>query len=206
MRNHTSRGSESARITDEELMLRVREGEPMKLGELFERHHARLYRFCLRMTANPALSEDLVQDVFARMLRYRRTFRPNSRFLPWMYRMARNVTHDHFRRSSREEPAADTPETRRDDAPLADQRLVEDEAVGLLRDALQRLPADKREVLVLSRFQSRKYQEIAELLDCSEGAIKVRVHRAIKQLRDIYAEILEQRASGDPSIPAEITP
>ena len=57
----------------------------------------------------------------------------------------------------------------------------------LLRQALLRLPVERREVLILSRFEFRHYDEIAELLGCSVGAVKVRVHRAMNQLRDTYA-------------------
>ena len=71
------------------------------LGELFERYHVPLYRFCLRMTGNTAVSEDLVQDIFMRMLKHRMSFKPNTTFTPWMYRIARNACIDHIRRLSK---------------------------------------------------------------------------------------------------------
>jgi RNA polymerase sigma-70 factor (ECF subfamily) len=179
-------------------MMQVKDGDTQQLGILFERHHARLYQFCLRMTGSPALGEDLVQDVFTRMLRYSRTFRADSKFLPWAYRLARNATNDHFRKH-RHEPPAPAPEDappQVDESPGAQERLVEAESAALLRRALLELPEDKREVLVLSRFHSLKYQEIAELLECSEGAVKVRVHRAVKQLRETYEELLARGTGG----------
>ena len=184
-------------ITDEELMMRVKDGDTPELGILFERHHARLYQFCLRMTGSVALAEDLVQDVFTRMLRYRRTFRPDSRFLPWAYRLARNATNDHFRKHRHEPPLPEESGPLVDETPGAQERLVEAEASALLRRALLELPEDKREVLVLSRFHSLKYQEIAELLECSEGAVKVRVHRAVKQLREVYEGLLASGAGAN---------
>jgi RNA polymerase sigma factor (sigma-70 family) len=59
----------------------------------------------------------------------------------------------------------------------------------LVRHALLRLPAERREVLVLSRYEYKTYDEIARVLDCSVGAVKVRAHRAMKQLREIYLDM-----------------
>jgi RNA polymerase sigma factor (sigma-70 family) len=182
---------------DEELMMRVREGEIGELGQLFERHHARLYAFCLRMTGSPSLAEDLVQEVFHRMLRYRHTFRGHSTFLPWMYRMARNACADHFRKVGADQPLGEHEENRAAEQAGALERLEETEAISLLHQALLALPLDKREVLVLARFEARRYQEIAELLDCSVGAVKVRVHRAIGELRATYLRLLAAAESGD---------
>jgi RNA polymerase sigma-70 factor (ECF subfamily) len=149
------------------------------------------------MTGSPALAEDLVQDVFTRMLRYSRTFRADSSFLPWAYRLARNATNDHFRKHRHEPPVPEESAPQVDQTPGAQDLLVEAETSALLRRALLELPEDKREVLVLSRFHSLKYQEIAELLDCSEGAVKVRVHRAVKQLRETYESLLARGAGSD---------
>lgn len=183
--------------SDEELMTMVKDGEVGELGPLFERHHSRLYQFCLRMTGTPALAEDLVQEVFHRMLRYRHTFRGDSLFLPWMYRMARNACADHFRKTGADQPLGEREENRADERTDALARLEETEAISLLRQALLELPFDKREVLVLSRFEARRYKEIAELLDCSVGAVKVRVHRAIGELRSTYLRLLAAAEAGD---------
>ena len=64
--------------TDSVLMNRVRDGHARSLGTLFERHHVKLFHFCLRMTGNRPVSEDLVQDIFMRMLRHRKSFRPGA--------------------------------------------------------------------------------------------------------------------------------
>lgn len=181
--------------TDQQLMLQVKGGDVSRLAELFERHHARIYHFCYRMTGNEATSQDLVQEVFMRILKYRGTFREDSSFLPWMYRMARNACIDHFRRRGRAPIATDELPDVPSEGRSAAERLVLSEDVGRLRDALLRLPVDKREVLVLSRFELRRHAEIADLLNCSVGAVKVRVHRALKQLREIYFELSSEAAS-----------
>ncbi|HEY8519344.1 MAG TPA: RNA polymerase sigma factor [Gammaproteobacteria bacterium] len=172
-------------------MREVRAGRTGALATLFERHHARLYRFCLRMTGNRQIAEDLVQDVFMRILKYRTSYKDEVEFAPWMFRIARNACADHLRRDAHE-------------APLSDERMDEHEAnaaagepagdgrAELVRRALLALPADRREVLVLSRYEFKSYEEIARTLGCSVGAVKVRVHRAIKELRRIYLELAQE--------------
>ena len=85
-------------VTDEILMIAVRDGDLAKLGLLFERYHTALFDFLSRTTGDRAAAEDLVQDVFVRILKYRRTYRDHSCFETWMFRIARNSRADHFRK------------------------------------------------------------------------------------------------------------
>ena len=188
-------------------MLAVRQGEVGRLGTLFDRHHQRIYRFCLRLTGDPAASEDLVQDIFMRVLKYRRTYRGDRDFLPWLYRLARNATNDHFRRTARRRETGDEIPDRASGDPTPWEGLESREEARLMRRALLELPVARREVLVLSRFEQRRYDEIAGLLGCSAGAVKVRVHRALKQLREVYLELEEGLNNGlDDGLNSEATP
>lgn len=189
--------SKVKKTTDQELMLAVKQGEVGRLGALFDRHHDRIYRFCLRLTGDPAASEDLVQDIFMRVLKYRRTYRGDRDFLPWLYRLARNATHDHFRRGARRRETGEEIPDRPSDEPTPWEGLEAREDARRMRRALLELPVARREVLVLSRFEERRYDEIAGLLGCSVGAVKVRVHRALKQLRSIYLELGVGDGDGD---------
>ena len=175
--------------TDQELMQAVRRGEIGRLGTLFDRHHQRIYRFCLRLTGDPGASEDLVQDIFLRVLKYRRTYRGERDFLPWLYRLARNAANDHFRRVVRRRETGDEIPDSVSDDPTPWEGLAARQEAQRMRRALLRLPVARREVLVLSRYEQRRYDEIARLLGCSVGAVKVRIHRALKQLRVIYEEL-----------------
>ena len=178
--------------TDKELMQAVQNGDLEKLGELFERHHASIYGFCLRLTGKAATAEDLTQETFLRALRYNRTFKGTSGFLPWLYRVARNASNDHFRRKGVPEYGVDElPDVPSGQRPVA-ERLERAEDSERLRAALARLPPAGREILVLSRFEHRKYEEIGRILGCSTGAVKVRAHRALKQLREIYRDLASQ--------------
>ncbi len=186
---------------DNTLMLKVRDGDLGKFSFLFERHHRTLFNFLLRLTGNRDLSEDLVQEVFLRMLKYRRTFRPDSQFTAWMYQVARNAHVDYFRKHKNEAPA-DRDAEKEDSlvepvgpAPNPEQQFRKAQEASLVRRALARLSLDKREVLILSRYQGLKYEEIAAILGCEVGTVKGRVFRAVQELGNIFFELSGEKAS-----------
>ena len=179
-------------------MLRVRDGEVEKLGVLYERHRTPLFNFFVRLTGNTQAGEDLVHDVFLRMLKYRHTFESGNRFTTWMYQVARNAHFD-FWRKRQHEVSLDPQETDEREAllspdPTPDVRLRQTQEVTLMQSALAGLPLESREVLVLSRFQNLKYEEIAGILDCGVGAVKMRVHRALKELREKFSQLAGEEA------------
>ncbi len=179
----------AAEASDSELMARVRDGDLDRLAELFERHHRRLFGFFLRLAGDRTAAEDLVQEVFVRLLKYRHTFKSEAEFTPWMFTLARNAAVDRYRgrpRELQEDPEAPEPAApvTAHDHPAA--RLEKREQSALLQAALGRLTPEKRELLLLARFGEMRYDRIGELLGVSVGAVKVRVHRALKELRAAY--------------------
>lgn len=172
-------------------MLKVKNGDLDKLGLLFERYHRALFGFLFHMTGQRELSEDLVQNVFYRILKYRHTFRGDGEFKTWMYHMARNVVNDNGRsvkRTIRHQELTEASENIGGGFSAEDQ-VHKKQELATLRKALDNLNEEAREVLVLSKFQELKYTEIAQILDITEGAVKVRVHRAIGQLKNMYLQI-----------------
>jgi RNA polymerase sigma factor (sigma-70 family) len=191
-------------VPDEDVMLQVRNGEVEMLGVLFDRYQTPLYNFYSKMTQDGVVSEDLVQEVFLRILRYRQSYRPGTAFRTWMYQIARNTRLDQVRKVRPETTLASEPVA----ASLSDSAQQQQEA-AMLQLALMQLPEDKREILVLSRFQELRYDEIARLLGCEVGAVKVRVHRALQQLREVFLQLEAgtaptdlRRAPGDAIAPA----
>src|SRR5256885_940770 len=85
--------------TDEDLMLQVRDGAGETLGVLFDRYQAPLFNFYAKLTGDRSLSEDLVQEVFLRILRYRQSYRAGTPFRAWIYQIARNARVDHYRKT-----------------------------------------------------------------------------------------------------------
>jgi RNA polymerase sigma factor (sigma-70 family) len=181
--------------TDTSLMLAVKNGQVEQFGALFRRHYARLFAFFYRMTADPAASEDLVQEVFVRMLKYRNTFVETSDFSGWMYQIARNTRADFFRKRQSEVLAVDR--IAGDHRPLAAHEYERQEQISTLQRALLALPEEKRELLILARFEEMKYETIAALLQIEVGAVKVRVHRAVRELRDLFLKMSGEETKCD---------
>lgn len=177
--------------TDVELMLRVRGGDLHALGLLFTRYQAKVHSWCFRMVGDAMGADDLVQETFLRVLRFRHTFKGQSRFTTWLYRIARNVCLDHVGTDQRsvsigERALRGLPGGVGEAgvAPATDERHLAN-----LEEALHRLESSKREALILSRYHDMRYDEIAAVCDSTVGAIKARVHRAIKELRQIYRDL-----------------
>ncbi len=182
-----------ANATSSELMARVRDGDVGQLRPIFDRYHGRLFGFFYRLTGNRETSDDLVQDVFFRILKYRHRYRESGDFTVWIYRIARNAWLDDRRAASRE-PVSDRPDAvPASPDPTPFQNVEQRQEISLLRRALEKLPTDKRELLILSRFQGLKSRQIAEMLDCPLSTVKVRVHRAIKELRQRFLELSKER-------------
>jgi RNA polymerase sigma factor (sigma-70 family) len=181
-------------LNDNALMDKVKSGDLDKLGLLFERYKKPLFGFFYGMNKDAELSEDLVQNVFVRILKYRTVFRGDGEFRTWMFHIARNVSHDHYRKKRVD--ARDSIEDWQDHVSEGENRFTEyqkEEDMQLLSMAMARLPDDKREILLLSKYQEKKYKEIAELLGCTESAVKVKVFRALQDLKSLYREIEARR-------------
>jgi RNA polymerase sigma factor (sigma-70 family) len=170
-------------------MLRVRQGQISELGILFERYKKSLFNYFYRNTYDHTLSEDLVQNVFVRILKYRNHFKGEGKFSSRMYHIAHNTLYDEKYRGSKLHNTVcidDVPPvSEHDQERLFDNR----QEVNMLQKALSKLDHAQREILTLSKFQNLKYRQIAEILHCSESAVKVRIFRAMIKLRDIYHEL-----------------
>ncbi|MFW2476784.1 MAG: RNA polymerase sigma factor [Sediminibacterium sp.] len=176
---------------DNQLMFRVKEGNLDQMGLLFDRHHRSLYGFFYHNTGLKDASEDLVQTVFMNMIRSRATFTGSYKFETWMYTIARNALKDHYRKNKRSSAFVDTDDVayQLKDSSEADDKIHRKEEEQMLKLALDQLSETDRELIILSRYREMKYQEIATIMNLTEGAIKVRIHRAVKQLKDNYLQL-----------------
>jgi len=181
--------------TDNNLMEQVSQGQVAQLAVLFERHHRALFRYFVSMRRDPELAQDLVQEVFFRMLRFRTTYDPAGSFTAWMYRIAHNAGLDDARKQRPDVVDIERFLNLASITPGPEEHAVRGQDLELLRRALDQLPADKREILVLSRFQGMKYEDIAAVLGCELGTVKVRVYRAIRALEQIYFTIEKEKVS-----------
>lgn len=182
--------------SDNALMLKVKAGDLDKLGLLFERYNRRLFSYFYRLTASRDLSEDLVQNVFERIIKYRDTYENTGAFSTWIYQIARNLHVDHYRKNNHEdmrENLINLDDVKGESAEM-ENLFNEDNELMLLNLALERLDAEKKETLILSRYQGFKYKEIASIMHCSESAVKVRIFRALNELKEIISELRKEES------------
>jgi RNA polymerase sigma factor (sigma-70 family) len=177
-------------LSDNALMTKVRDGDLDKLGLLFERYKKPLFSFFLTLVRDRELSEDLVQNTFFRIMKYRHLFRGDGDFKSWMFHIARNVKNDQFRKNRvLPKEQVDKWEERIGHNENRDAEWMVESEHHILATAIDRLPEDKREILMLSKYQEKKYKEIGDLLGCSEGAVKVKVFRALQELKVVYQQL-----------------
>lgn len=166
----------------------VKNGDLSKMSLLFDRYHKPLFAYLFHQTGRKAESEDLLQTVFYLMLKNRHTFSADGAFRAWIYQIARNTLINAAKKNSRLTYKAELT-----DNELLENRLEADmeqrEARLQLEKTIARLPEDQREVLILSKYQELPYQEIAGLLNTTEGNIKVKVYRAVQELKKLYRKL-----------------
>lgn len=175
-------------MTDEQIMLQVKNGRLNQLSVLFQRYQLPLYNFFVRLTQDEQLSEDFTQNVFERILKYRHSYQNEASFRSWIYQIARNVRTDHYRLNKvRIDANADLPSLSLEADSFLDRMEAREEEKQLER-AIAQLKEEYREVLLLGWIERMKYAEVGEILGISETNVKVRMHRAVKQLRNIVQQ------------------
>lgn len=177
-------------MTDEQLMSLVKAGQLDYLNELFGRYSKRLYNYFLKSTLDRADSDDLTQDLFVRVMKYRKSYKEGSTFQFWIFQIARNMLKDHFRKMKIHRDQFNPVEVMPEGVEEDDASTIEREKK--LHLAMKSLTDEKRELLVLSKFQGMKYEQIAAMRKTSVSNIKVQVHRTIKELKEVYFEIGEE--------------
>jgi RNA polymerase sigma factor (sigma-70 family) len=188
--------------SDHESMTAVARGELSSMSEIYENRHRSLFRFFFRLTGKQAVAEDLVHEVFLRMIRYRHTYQTEGEnntpgaFEAWMYRIARNALVDHSRKHRHEVPSGeDQLESIPSQRPTPFDATAKRQDMALLYRALRELPEDKRELLVLTRFEGLSHEQIGRILGCESNTVKGRVFRAMKELGSIYSDLCKEKAS-----------
>ena len=172
-------------LADNAIMLKVSEGQTDLLGLLYERYKKVLFGFFYHMTHDAAQSEDMVQNTFIRLLRYRDGYKGEGEFKAWLFRIARNVNYDAYRKngSNQNDSLEKWSEYISDPVMNHEEDTSHKDELYMLNVAMGRLEPDKKEVLVLSKIDGMKYKEIGDILDCSEGTVKSKVFRALQALK-----------------------
>ena len=175
---------------DEELVVRLRDGDVAAGEVLARRYYEPLTRYLQRLAGSHA-AEELHQQTWLSVLDHLDRFDPNAGggFKAWIFRIATNKAHDHWRSRGRERVAKEGLRLVTDElTPAAGERLESTEQEQKLRGAIDRLPEAQRQVLVLRYYGNLKFVEIAEILGCPLNTALGRVHKALIKLRQLMAE------------------
>jgi len=129
------------------------------------------------------VSEDLTQEVFIKILKYKSSYKKGN-FVSWMYTIARNIFSDYYQKQKRERTSL--LEENQIDFNQISSIDNKKEELAYLQTCLQELTVSERELIVMHKVQGIKYQQISEIIGSSENAVKVKTHRVLKKLRDIY--------------------
>ena len=181
-------------------MARLARGHDAALDDLMDRHATTVFQFLCRMLGNQDDANDLAQETFVHVFQHRARFKPDAKFTTWLYTIAGNLARNHHRWRSRHpnvslDAASDnTDQSLGDVLPAADvspsEAAVKEERSAAVRAAVQALPEDLREAVILCEWQDLPVAEAAVVLQSTPKAVESRLYRARQRLREQLARWL----------------
>jgi RNA polymerase sigma-70 factor (ECF subfamily) len=170
------------RVQFEWLALRCQTGDPEAFADLIAVMERPLLYYVTSITGNQDAALDVLQDVWLKVVRGIRRLKDPGSLKPWLYAITHGVAVDRIRRGYRRDKAE---QAQLDDAFNIEEPSFDEEDATAIRDALSRLGVKHREVLVLHFLQDLSILEIANVVGCSEGTVKSRIHYAKRQMKQI---------------------
>jgi RNA polymerase sigma-70 factor, ECF subfamily len=189
-------------------MERYQHGDVAAFAELVSRHEKRLWNFVRRFVADAATAEDLLQEVFLRVVRSAAEWQPSAKFSTWLYTIARNLCTDNARRGAfrRADSLDQTPVPGRDDSGPhridkvasprgnAEQAAMDREIATRVDHAVADLPVEQREVFLMREVMDMSFAEIASATGAGEPTVKSRMRYALERLRAALVELQDGKA------------
>lgn len=173
--------------TDGQVVRAVLDGRPDSYRLLVERYQDVLYRHALRMTRRPDDASDIVQRALVKGFRRLEDCRHPDRVGGWLFRITANLCKDYLKDRRRDEVALDDAPTLVSSRGDPERELDQSELGQVLERALARLSEEQREAFLLKHMEDRSYEEMSDMLGASVSALKMRVHRAREELRDLLS-------------------
>jgi RNA polymerase sigma-70 factor (ECF subfamily) len=173
-------------LSDEELMHNVSQGNLDAMTYIFERYNVRLYNFYFQMIKDSAVCEDLTQNVFLKVIKYKHSYK-GGKFVSWIFKIARNLFYDHYQEQKKTQEFESIEDVTGE---LDDEVIEREEELNHLAKALSCLNEKDKELIVMNRIDGIKYDQIAEIVGSNTTAVKTKIHRIIKKLRVNYFETL----------------
>jgi RNA polymerase sigma-70 factor, ECF subfamily len=192
-------------VVEAELLRRAAQGDEASFLLLYERHRTPVFRFACRMLGASAPAEDVTQECFLSVLRRPDAFEPGRASLrTYLCAIARHLALKQLRRRGQETTTDDPPEEGLSGDGDADplQRVIDEEAAGAVRRAVEALPPLQREVVVLFEYEGLSLAETAEVCGIDVGSVKSRLHRARERLRRGLAPLLGAAPARSTAVPS----
>ncbi len=180
-------------LSDGELLTAFQQGNERAFAVLYQRRHLEIYRYIVQFVhGDEAVASDIFQDTFIKIHEHAHTVRDENTIRSWMYTIARNTSLNHLKRQKRQIRLEDTHEALMDaDSLPPDQQLDQNTIHAKLDEAIQLLPDNQREAVLLREFEGLSYADIADATNTNVGIIRQRLWRAKQSLRTMLAPFLE---------------
>lgn len=173
-------------MTDRELIRKVHSGDKEALRSIIDNYYDEIYRFCLYLTGHETDSYDITQEVFLKFIRYADSYQ-NRNLKGYLLIIARNLCFDYFRRKKEDVGIEEIAEIK------SEERQTEDvENRLVLKEALRKIPAEQREVIILRIYEELKFMDIAKMLGCNISTVKSRYRLGIERLKKVMEEESEE--------------
>ena len=184
-----------AQVQDQELVRNYINGHEESLSELVTRHQKKVFTYIRMLVKDTELAEDLFQDVFVKVIHTLKSgnYNEEGKFLPWVMRIAHNISIDHFRKAKRI-PVVQTKEdfdifrTLRIDDDNVEEKMIQDQILEDVKKLIVELPAEQQEVLILRHYADMSFQEIAAFTNVSINTALGRMRYALINLRKIVKQ------------------
>jgi RNA polymerase sigma-70 factor (ECF subfamily) len=174
-------------LTDGDLLAQARKGDSEAFAVLVDRYKNPLIGYLISLVRDRERAEDLAQETFLRLYERGNSYQEQGLLKAYLFRIATNLLRSEERRKARWGQIRTLlfSKNGHQAEPLQEQRLLQDEITGRLREAIAELPLHYRAPLVLHEIDGWRYREIGEALGCQEGTVKSRIHRGRRLLRDV---------------------
>jgi RNA polymerase sigma-70 factor (ECF subfamily) len=171
--------------SDNDLLVRIRAGDPLALKALYGRHHVKIFRFALRLLRSEPSAEDVVSEVFIDVWRNAANFEGRSEASTWLLAIARNKAYSLLRRRKEDELDEDAAAAIEDASDNPEVTLQKKSKGDLLRACLDKLRAQHREVIDLVYYHDKSVEDVALIVGAPEGTVKTRMFHARKRLSEL---------------------
>lgn len=180
-------------------MMLYQQGETGAFDILYMRHHTGVYSYVMHWVKDPSVAEELLQDIFLKVIRSSKRYKPTAKFRTWLYQIARNQCIDHLRKAKHRKTVTLNPgddngegnpieERIASDSPDQEHEVYKKRIRELLKEGIGTLPQEQRDVLLLREDAELAFNDIAEILDCPVNTVKSRMRYALQHLNRFFVQ------------------